>query len=135
MLDVNKLNDPLIYKFVSTNMLMKLRLKPDISTIEDKISTKNEEESVSDEQQLESDSDEDDNDVYSSDSSSSFHYAMTNDILYLRDSSSWVFPDVTSQLTKQAQQWKGYVIYSHGSSKNNCLTLCQVRRSRTTTIL
>ena len=58
VLDVNKLNDPLIYKFVSTNMLMKLRLKPDISTIEDKISTKNEEEPVSDEQQIESDSDE-----------------------------------------------------------------------------
>jgi hypothetical protein len=52
----------------------------------------------------ESDSDEDDNDAYSLDSSSSFHDAMTNYILYLQDSSSWVLPDVTSQLTKQAQQ-------------------------------
>ena len=52
----------------------------------------------------ESDSDEDDSDNYSLDSSSSFHDAMTNDILYLQDSSSWVLPDVTSQLTKQAQQ-------------------------------
>ena len=58
VLDVNKLNDPLIYKFVSTNMLMKLRLKPDISTIEDNLSTKNEEEPVSNEPQIESDSDE-----------------------------------------------------------------------------
>ena len=48
----------------------------------------------------ESDSDEDDSDNYSLDSSSSFHDAMTNDILYLQDSSSWVLPDVTSQLTK-----------------------------------
>jgi len=49
----------------------------------------------------ESHSDEDDSDDdYSSDSSSSFHDAMTNDIVYLRDSSSWVLPDVTSQLTK-----------------------------------
>jgi len=29
VLDVNKLNDPLIYKFVSPKMLIKLRLKPD----------------------------------------------------------------------------------------------------------
>ena len=48
----------------------------------------------------ESDSDEDDSDNYGLDSSSSFHDAMTNDIVYLQDSSSWVLPDVTSQLTK-----------------------------------
>jgi hypothetical protein len=44
----------------------------------------------------ESDSDEDDSDDYSLDSSSSFHDAMTNDIVYLQDSSScWVLPDAT----------------------------------------
>ena len=44
----------------------------------------------------ESDSDEDDSDNYGLDSSSSFHDAMTNDIVYLQDSSScWVLPDAT----------------------------------------
>ena len=43
-----------------------------------------------------SDEDEDDSDDYSLDSSSSFHDAMTNDIVYLQDSSScWVLPDAT----------------------------------------
>ena len=44
----------------------------------------------------ESDSDEDDSDNYSLDSSPSFHDAMTNDIVYLQDSSScWVLPDAS----------------------------------------
>ena len=44
----------------------------------------------------ESDSNEDDNSDYSSDSSSSFHDAMTNDIVYQQDSSScWVLLDAT----------------------------------------
>ena len=44
----------------------------------------------------ESESDEDDSDNYSLDSSPSFHDAMTNDIVYLQDSSScWVLPDAT----------------------------------------
>ena len=84
----------------------------------------------------ESDSDEDDSDNYSLDSSSSFHDAMTNDIVYLQDSSScWVLPDATYFTVDEASLTMEGICYIHGSSKNNCLTLCQVRRSRTTTIL
>jgi hypothetical protein len=85
----------------------------------------------------ESDSDEDDSDDYSLDSSSSFHDVMTNDIVYLQDlySSCWVLPDATYFTVDEASLTMEGICYMHGSSKNNCLTLCQVRRSRTTTIL
>ena len=55
ILDVNKLNDPLIYTFATTTMLMKLRLKPEI---EDHIQPQNEPEYVSNEQPIESEEEE-----------------------------------------------------------------------------
>jgi len=51
VLDVNKLNDPLIYKFVSSKMLIKLRLKPDESEEVEKMEELDSEEETKEEEE------------------------------------------------------------------------------------
>jgi hypothetical protein len=72
------------------------------SDVDDNKSDDSEDDGSNDDQGTDNDSSDYDTEEDDADStdSTSYHDALVNDLVYIRDESSWVLPDVTSQLTK-----------------------------------